>query len=260
MPWEPRSEVGRWHACHTCGLNFYALYKRRRKYCSKKCSDNRTVERNEEVEIARFWSKVRRKTNDQCWEWIPNKSQRYGNMRFFKHRIAAHRLSWEIHNGKIQEGLLICHRCDNARCVNPLHLFIGTQADNMEDRNRKGRFGKHLGNRKLSPLQVEEIRSLYRVGDLTQQELASRYGVRQTNISEIIRGSTWKELSFPSPPLYRGENVRHSRLTEQKVKEAIELRNLGWSLPKLSRLLGASTGTIDAAVKGHTWKWVKRCF
>jgi hypothetical protein len=90
----------------------------------------------------RFWEKVRK--SDQCWEWIASKTRNgYG----FFHRggrvdrkpIRAHRLSWELHNGPIPDGLWVLHKCDNPCCVRPDHLFIGTRSDNMKDCAAKGR-------------------------------------------------------------------------------------------------------------------------
>jgi hypothetical protein len=88
--------------------------------------------------IVRFWSKVEK--SDNCWIWIGAKTpEGYGRMRWMKGYEYAHRISWVIQNGTIADDLCVCHSCDNPSCVRPDHLFIGTIADNMHDRDTKGR-------------------------------------------------------------------------------------------------------------------------
>lgn len=86
--------------------------------------------------LARFWCKVKLAGADECWEWIAGKDKDgYG---WFK-RDRAHRAAWIFFNGRIPEGFLVLHTCDNPPCVNPAHLFLGTQQDNMTDCLKKGR-------------------------------------------------------------------------------------------------------------------------
>ncbi len=113
----------------------------------------------------------------------------------------AHRVSWRLAYGEIPAGLVLCHKCDNPSCVNPAHLFAGTQRDNINDmlakrRSSKGksfekRRGENHGMAKLTRAQVDEIRALYAAGGVLHRELAVRFGVDRSTIGLITRGEHW---------------------------------------------------------------------
>jgi hypothetical protein len=87
----------------------------------------------------RFWSKVDIRGEDECWNWKAGKRHGYGAYRLGNKQVSAYRYSYEISIGNIKQGMFVLHRCDNPSCVNPKHLFLGTQKDNMEDMTLKGR-------------------------------------------------------------------------------------------------------------------------
>ena len=147
----------------------------------------------------RFWSKVDIKSKDECWEWMAGLfSNGYGQFRVGKNKSRAHRISYELSNGPIPEGMLICHKCDNKKCVNPDHLFCGTVTDNNRDSVEKGRrdpvknlkrfYGESHSMCKLTDEEVETIRNSYFLGNITQSQLGKRYGVSSSYISNIVRG------------------------------------------------------------------------
>ena len=149
--------------------------------------------------LNRFWSKVAKKSDSECWEWtacLVSKTMPYGIIKVDGENVRAHRYSWFIHHGDIPEGLLVCHHCDNPTCVNPSHLFIGTQSDNIKDAFSKGRKFNYAGEdhyaSKLSLSEVEYIRNRYANGNCTQVELAKKYSMTQSAISRIINHKRWK--------------------------------------------------------------------
>jgi hypothetical protein len=133
---------------------------------------------------------ARYSTTDDCWEWCKAKDSRgYGEVwdKEKKKGIKAHRYYYKKFIGDIPNGLYICHKCDNTSCVNPAHLFLGTQEDNLKDARRKGR----LSYAKLTEDIASQIRADYKTGQTTQKYLANIHGVSQSEISDIIRGKRW---------------------------------------------------------------------
>lgn len=142
----------------------------------------------------RFWKRVAVGRSVDCWEWVGHMTTTgYGNFSVQRKFVSAHRAAWEFVNGPIPDGMCVCHKCDNRRCVNPSHLFLGTVRENNNDRDRKGRHAKLAGERhgcaKLTARQVAEIRDKY--PGVTQTALAKEYGVHQTLISLIVRNAAW---------------------------------------------------------------------
>lgn len=130
-----------------------------------------------------------------CWEWIgTRKSDGYGLMRYPRKYVGAHRISYQEFVGPIPDGFHVLHRCDNPCCINPAHLFAGTNADNVADKMAKGRrpstFGEANPKARLKAADVLEIRASAEAG----VALAKKYGVTPTQISEIRHRKSWGHL------------------------------------------------------------------
>lgn len=141
-----------------------------------------------------FWEKVEKKSDDECWEWLASiQEDGYGS---FKGKL-AHRVSWELTNGNIPLGILVCHKCDNCSCVNPNHLFLGTQLDNMQDMVSKGRgydkSGENNPKAKLTEKDVFEVHRMRNSG-ISSKQIARNFGVTPTTIHYILSGKSWSNV------------------------------------------------------------------
>jgi len=128
-----------------------------------------------------------------CWLWTKCCNPGgYGLIEINKVVLMTHRVSWYLRYGPIPEGAKLLHKCDTRNCVNPDHLFLGTNADNQHDKVAKGRQAKGVtqGSAKLTERQVRQIRK----AEGTQIEIAKRFGVNQTLISAIKRRVIWKHI------------------------------------------------------------------
>lgn len=109
----------------------------------------------------------------------------------------VHRISWIIHNGQIPEEMCVCHHCDNRKCVNPKHLWLGTVKQNIEDRDRKGRGKDSRGEGNSAAVfqefQVVRVRQLFDEG-MSRKAIASIYKMPQGRINKVISRSTWKHI------------------------------------------------------------------
>jgi len=145
----------------------------------------------------RFFSKFQKGSINECWNWMGCKNKKgYGYLGICGKNIRAHRFSYELHKGAIPKGLLVCHTCDNPSCVNPKHLWLGTNFDNMRDMVLKKRTSKKHGEQhhrsKLTKQQVEEIRNLYNLHIYSLREISIKFNTAFQNIWFICKGKSWK--------------------------------------------------------------------
>ena len=143
---------------------------------------------------SRFWSKVDK--TDDCWLWRGAiATNGYGNTAPSRCTpgFYVHRASWIMHNGAIPDGIKVCHTCDVRNCVNPAHLFLGTQQDNLRDASAKGRMKST--HEILTPDTVREIRRLYSVGAGSYATLGQQFGVHGNTVSDLVRRRTWKHVT-----------------------------------------------------------------
>lgn len=135
----------------------------------------------------RFWAKVNMSTPDKCWEWTANTGRGYGMFWFGKIPMVAHRVSWMMLRGHIPEGKLVLHKCDNRRCVNPNHLFIGTQSDNVCDMHSKGREGDYRTGitKSFSEEEILDIRDMHSKG-MSLRSIAIKYKTTHQTIKRAM--------------------------------------------------------------------------
>jgi len=134
-----------------------------------------------------------------CWVWTASILKvGYGCMRWDGKTQLSHRVSYDLHKGKIPDGMHVLHKCDNRFCVNPNHLFIGTNLDNIKDRLSKNRpktgcVGEKSGRAILSEVDVNNIRAIKKYCKCTQQQLADIYNVSKSCINHAIHYN-WKHI------------------------------------------------------------------
>lgn len=159
----------------------------------------------------RFWARVQK--SDGCWVWTGTKNKAgYGVLypQGKPKRKLAHRVSWEFVYGPIKGGLYVCHTCDNPPCVNPSHLFLGTQADNVRDCINKGRLGSYDKTGENNPRAsmtdktAKKILDLYWIGRVkpkqknapySSKRLAKMFGVTRCAVRLLVCGKNWRKVT-----------------------------------------------------------------
>jgi len=177
---------------------------------------------------ARFWALVEQAGEGSCWIWQGSlDDDGYGRGPRVKGRHqAAHRVSWLLNRGEVPDGMCVLHRCDNRQCVNPSHLFLGTNTDNMRDRDLKGRQAR---------------------GDRSGLRLHPERAARGDNNGARKHRERMR----------RGEHHPKAVLTEQLVREIRTRAAAGESPRTLARIFGVHRGTVRQVVNRRTWREVE---
>jgi hypothetical protein len=141
---------------------------------------------------ARFWSYA--DSSGDCWLWLGSKiNGRYGKFSVRRREFTAHRVSYRLANGSIPDGMHILHRCDNPACVNPSHLFAGTNQDNIADRVAKGRSNRQPKKVYTTIEQVKEIRTRHASGEKSGQ-IAKSMSIPPNRVYSIVSRRVWKDV------------------------------------------------------------------
>lgn len=171
-------------------------YQRWRKYGDPLAPPVKSPGRKQPAAEVRFWRQVRVAGVDECWEWTGGKHRGlYGVLSVNGRQQRAHRFSYELHVGPIPDGLYVCHACDNPGCVNPAHLWLGTNEQNTADKTAKGRQARVRGIANPSAkLTADQVRAIRSDKSHSRRELAAMYGLHYMTIGRILRRESYSEI------------------------------------------------------------------
>lgn len=228
--------------------------------------------------VARFWSRVdknwavpaRAPQLGPCWIWRgKTRKDDRGMMVANGREQRVSRISWQIHAGHAPGALSVLHKCDNPRCVNPRHLFLGTALDNVRDMDAKGRRvtvamrGSSNGNSKLRAEDVIRIRDLYTAGT-TQPVLCKMYGIAQSSVSRIVLSKGWPDVLASKAPIIRernkaattGEANHNAKMTAASVRRMRERFGNGAGIAQLASAFSLSKTSTRKIVNRTSWRHV----
>lgn len=213
--------------------------------------------------IDKFKSKFEEGNTKDCWNWgFGVTAGGYGQMAFERKKYAAHRLSWSHYNNQeIPKGCVIMHKCDNPKCVNPNHLLLGTQKDNVKDMMNKGRFkdyNKSGENNPSSVVREKDVCEIYEANG-THQDIADRFGYPHNAVSKIRNDQTWKSLTVDLTKGLRGRTGAKGELNGKcgiTKDMVIEIFQREGATKDLARFFLCSKNTVYAIKSGNTWSHV----
>lgn len=211
----------------------------------------------------RFWIRVRKGGPDDCWTWTGSTSKKgYGRFSNTKWGTnLAHRIAFMVSNGyQIPDGLLACHSCDNPRCVNPNHIFIGTNRENILDSSRKGRLakGERAYHSKLTEQDVRNIHTLYSVDKKSSKQISKIYNVSMQSIMDILKGKSWKHLNLTEVAV-RGKKGGINHFAKLKEEDILHIRKLwagGLSFQGIASRFGVQPRSIKMIISRETWNHI----
>lgn len=207
--------------------------------------------------IERFNAKWKLNAESGCWEWTAALyTSGYGQIKVPRKRIQAqaHRLSYAIHKGPIPQGQYVLHRCDNRKCVNPEHLFLGTKKDNAQDMVAKGRhcFGEKQAGAKLTAKHVHVALELIRLG-VKQIRIAQMLDISPMELSRIKRGERWAHLQ-PGKPKWRKQR---EFISVKQAEQILQRLSGGESQHQIAKSLGITQSQVSRIARGKVQKFQK---
>lgn len=218
-----------------------------------------------EKDLERFWSKVDKKGDDECWGWLGTIDREgYGNLAINlpdgrNTTRKAHRIMWSIYNEEIPKSMVVMHICDNPPCCNPKHLKLGTQPENVQDCVDKNRRAPqncdNNSSRTLNSIQVLEIKRLYETGEYSALNLSKKFGVSPSTINYIIKGKSWKEITKEIKIPENKKNMVKSILSDEDVisiKNLLRTTNLSYK--KIGKQYNITGSEVSLIARNKIWK------
>ena len=211
--------------------------------------------------IERFEAKFIPEPNSGCWLWIASSwKDGYGNFRLFGRIMGAHRAAWILYKDALPDEVKVLHRCDVPACVNPDHLFLGTDGDNAADRSVKGRSARMRGSEnQASVLSEHQVREIAENHTLNACDMAAAYGVSPSAVAAIKKGKTWKHLGLrPLPtssarPSICGQGNHKAKISEDQARKIkADLRKTRF----VAAEYGVSKSIVGNIRSGKTWKHI----
>lgn len=201
-------------------------------------------------------------TPSGCFEWqMAIHKGGYGVIEYQGRQRQVHRVAFAVFRRDVPGGLFVCHKCDNRKCINPAHLFLGTAKQNSEDMVRKGRVtrGSDCHKAKLTDVDVAGMPARYMNGESTK-EIADSHGVSMLTVSRILSKKIWCHVARPNVVFRRdgmkGADNPRTKLTEGDVKEIRRLRSEGQSMAEIGRKFGVSATSVYRTCNMYAWSHV----
>jgi len=214
-------------------------------------------------QIDRFWSKVDKKSENECWNWLAGIKTKGGYGGFYinqiKNTASCHKISFILEHNfdweDLTKGIVVRHSCNNPQCVNPKHLKLGTCKDNSQDMVKAGNSMAGIKNRKskLNNKEVKEIRKKWITGKYTQRQLADQHNMTDSSISAIVNNKRYCDQNFKVINIPSHWN----KLNEEKVKEIRKMKKNGASLVEIGSKFNIGQTQIYNIINRRQWKDVQ---
>lgn len=201
-------------------------------------------------DIKCFLGNIDQKGADECWEWKGNQRAGYGRFKFQGKLYGATRLMWRLTYGTDPTGQLVCHSCDNPSCCNPSHLFLGTDADNNQDKEQKGRGNHPKGeDNGLAKLDESTVIDIFTSTE-SNRDLAAKYGVTDVTVRNIRDRKTWTHVTEKVDmgdvfrfPRVTGNSKQRRKWHPTQLNEGLVERCLNLTTPEHGRVCDPFAGT-----------------